>query len=263
MCLAFLVAIGTYAQDDPPAKKKDRKQEKRERINQMIRMEEEGESPFRKHSIFSFKFNTDGFGLAYEIGRIKTPYKANIFQLEFNEKKHPKEQKQSRSDGNVVFGSPFIFGKQNNFYQLKLGMGQQIMIGGKANKNGVGVYATFAGGVSAGMLRPYYLDVQDPPNSGQVIQIKYSQADSAKFMGQDILGSSGLGKGWGEMKFVPGVHAKTALRFDWGRFNNTISAVEAGFNFEYYPGKVRQMVGVDTRHLFINGYLSLLFGSRK
>jgi hypothetical protein len=243
--------------------RKEKKQAKREKADQMVRLEEDGESPFRKHSIFSFKFNTDGYGMAYEMGRIKSPYKTNIFQIELNEKKHQKEQKQTRSDGNVVFGSPFIYGKQNNFYQLKAAIGQQIMIGGKANKNGIGVYGIYAGGVSLGMLRPYYLDIQDPPNSGQVIQIKYSQADSAKFMGQNILGSSGIGKGWGEMKFVPGVHAKAALRFDWGRFNNTISAVEAGFNFEYYPGKVEQMVGLEPNKMFVNGYLSLLFGSRK
>ncbi|HEX5667834.1 MAG TPA: hypothetical protein VFX73_03460 [Chitinophagaceae bacterium] len=261
LCLALLISVGVLAQDKPT--KADKKEAKREKINQMIRLEEEGESGFRKHSLFGFKFNTDGWGGSYEKGKIKSPYKTNIFQVEFNEKKHKKEDKQSRSDGNVIFGSPFIYGKQNNFYQLKLGIGQQIMIGGKGNKNGVAVYAIYAGGFSAGMLKPYYVDVQDPPNSGLVRQIKYTQQDSALFMGQDILGSSGLGKGWGEMKFRPGVHAKSALRFDWGRFNNTVSAVEAGFNVEYYFQDVEQMVGIEPNKLFFNGYLSFVFGSRK
>lgn len=243
--------------------KQDRKQAKRERANELIRLEEEGESGFSKHSIFSFKFNTDGYGLAYEKGRIKSAFITNIFQVEFNEKKHRKEEKQSRSDGNIVFGSPFVYGKQNNFYQLKVGVGQQRMIGGKANKNGIGVYGVYAGGLSLGLLRPYYVDVQDPPNSGQVRRVKYTQQDSAIFMGQEILGASGLGTGWGEMKFAPGAHAKVALRFDWGRFNNTISAVEAGFNFEFYAKRIEQMVGVEPNRMFFNGYLSILFGSRK
>ena len=261
LCLVLLISIGAIGQEK--TKKEDKKDAKRAKINQMIRLEEEGESGFRKHTLWGFKFNTDGYGFSFEKGKIKSAYKTNLFQIEFNEKTHKKEDKQSRSDGNVIFGSPFVYGKQNNFYQIKLGLGQQIMIGGKGNKNGVGVYGIYAGGVSFGMLRPYYVDVQDPPNSGLVKQIKYTQQDSALFMGPDILGSSGLGKGWGEMKFSPGLHAKTALRFDWGRFNNTISAVEAGFNLEYYFKEVEQMVGVEPNNLFFNGYLSFVFGSRK
>lgn len=256
------VIMGVTAQDRVSEKDK-RKQAKRDKINQVLRLEEEGESAFKKHSLFGFKFNTDGYGISFEKGKIKSPYKATIFQLELNEKKHRKESKQSRSDGAVVFGNPFIYGKQNNFYQVKLGIGQQYMLGGKANKNGVAVYVIMAGGLSLGLLKPYYLDVESPPNSGQVKTIKYSQADSAEFMGNNILGAAGFTKGWGEVKIAPGAHAKTALRFDWGRFNNTVSAAEVGFNLEYYPGKVEQMVGLKANSLFFNGYISFLFGSRK
>lgn len=260
--LAVLLSLSLTAQDKKTAKD-DKKQAKREKVNQMIRLEEEGESAFRKHSVFSFKFHTDGYGVMYEKGKIKSAFKTSLFQVEFNEKKHRKEDKQSRSDGTVIFGNPFVYGKQNNFYQLKLGVGQQRMIGGKGNKNGVAVYGIFAGGLSIGLLKPYYVDVQDPPNSGETMQIKYSQADSALFMSQEILGASGFSKGWGEMKFAPGVHAKTALRFDWGRFNNAISAVEVGVNVEFYAKKVEQMVGVEPNQLFLNGYLALVFGNRK
>jgi hypothetical protein len=257
-----MLSLSIQAQEKQ-ARKEDKKQAKREKINEMVRLEEEGESAFSKHSIFSFKFNTDGYGVMYEKGKIKSPFKTSLFQIEFNEKKHRKEDKQSRSDGAIIFGNPFVYGKQINFYQLKFGFGQQRMIGGKGNKNGVAVYSIYAGGLSLGLLKPYYVDVQDPPNSGIVRQVKYSQTDSALFMSQDILGASGFTKGWGEMKFAPGVHAKTALRFDWGRFNNAISAVEVGVNVEFYAKKVEQMVGVEPNQFFLNGYLAVLFGSRK
>ncbi len=260
--VSCLVTLSLAAQDRMSEKDK-KKQAKRDKINQVIRLEEEGESAFKKHSLFGFKFSTDGYGLSFEKGKIKSPYKATLFQIELNEKKHKKESKQSRSDGAVVFGNPFIYGKQNNFYQLKLGIGQQYMLGGKANKNGVAVYVIMAGGLSVGLLKPYYLDVESPPNTGEIRTIKYSQADSAEFMGNNILGAAGFFKGWGEVKIAPGAHAKTGLRFDWGRFNNTISAAEVGFNLEYYPGKVEQMVGLKANSLFFNGYISFLFGSRK
>jgi len=258
--LAILGSMSSIAQNK--LDKQDRKDEKRAKINQMLKLEEEGEPGYAKHGIFHFKFNTDGYGFGYEIGRSKSIFNTTIYQIEFNEKKHRKEEKQSRGSGNFVFGNPFVFGKQNYFYQVKLGIGQQRMIGGKGNKNGVGVFGIYALGLTAGLERPYYIDVQDPPNSGKVRTISYSKADSAVFMSPEILGGSGL-KGWNEMNIVPGFHAKTALRFDWGRFNNTISAVEAGFNFEYYTKKIDQMVGVAPTAFFMNGYLAVLFGNRK
>ena len=267
--LVIIVSNELWAQDqttanNPNSRKDNKKKEKRDKINRILKLEEEGEPGFRKHSIFGFKLNTDGWGGSYELGKIKTPYKATLYQLEFNEKKHPKESKQSSQKdvgGFILLGNPFVYGKQNIFYQLKLGLGQQIMIGGKGNKNGVGVYGLYAGGFSAGLLRPYYVSVDD--GSGFEREIKYTQQDSALFLGQSIVGGTGLAKGWGELKFVPGLHAKGAIRFDWGRFNNTITAVELGFNFEYYTQKIVQMVNVPGKNFFTNAYISILFGSRK
>jgi len=243
--------------------KEDSKIEKRQRVNELYKLEEEGESGFNKHSIFNIKANTDGWGVGWELGKVKTAFKTTIYQIEFGERKHKKEEKQTRTNGVLVFGNPFIYGKENNFYQLKLGIGEQRMIGGKGNKNGVAVYGLVSGGISAALLRPYYLEIDYPANSGKSIQIKYSQADSLRFMGQNIIGGAGISKGWNELKVVPGAYAKTALRFDWGRFNSTVSAIETGFNFEYYTSGIHQMVGVTPNKLFVNGYISLLFGNRK
>jgi len=130
--------------------KEAEKLEKRNKINAMIRNEEEGIPAFEKHANFSFKSNHDGYGVIYEKGKMKTPYKSSIFQFEFGEKHHPKQEKQSSSEftnsGFAIFGRPFVFGKQNIFYQLKVGTGQQILIGGKGNKNGVAVYAIVVAG---------------------------------------------------------------------------------------------------------------------
>ena len=37
----------------------------------------------------------------------------------------------------------------------------QKLIGGKGNKNGVAVSAIYGGGISAGLLKPYYLQIQN------------------------------------------------------------------------------------------------------
>ena len=213
------------------------------------------------------RLNTDGLGLMYEKAYMKTPKLANFFSIEVNEKRHTKEQKKSLqipAGGFTFFGTPYVYGKRNSFYQLKLSYGQQRMIGGKTNKNGVAIYSIYGGGLAVGLERPYYVRVVDNGGPDGTRDIKYSTADSAAFLAPgNIVSGTGLRKGWGEMKVVPGVHAKAALRFDYGRFNETVAAIEIGLNIEAYSRKVEIMLLNPSQQVFFNGYISLLFGKRK
>lgn len=261
------LAFAGYSQDNTVRVKDKKKQQKREKMNKIMRLEEEGVPSFRKQNAFGIKLNTDGWGISYELGRSNSVTRATIYQIEFNEKKHRKEEKQNvttadPTSGFIFFGNPFIYGKKNVFYQLKGAIGQQILIGGKGNKNGVSVYGIGAGGLSLGLLRPYYIEVQDADGRNKFV--KYDSPDSLLFLGQQpILGGAGISKGWGEMKLAPGLHAKTAVRFDYNRFNTVLSGIEGGINVEYYFRDVQQMVYSPSRKFFFNAYVSLLFGKRK
>jgi hypothetical protein len=246
--------------------KNDKKKQKKEKVNEIIRLEEEGVPSFRKQGAFGVKLNTDGWGISYEHGRSNSVTRATIYQIEFNEKKHRKEDKKSisRSDGNnVFFGNPFVYGKENIFYQLKFGLGQQILIGGKGNKNGVSVYGIGAGGLSLGLLRPYYIQIEDQNDNNKLKYVKYDSADSTLFLSNLPISGGGLTKGWNEMKLAPGLHAKAAVRFDYNRFNTILSGIEGGLNVEYYFKEIHQMAQISPKKFFLNAYVSLLFGSRK
>jgi hypothetical protein len=264
--LLATVIIASSAQDSTKksSSKNDRKEVRREKVNQLIKQAEEGVLIYNKQSIFGIQFRTNGYGLFYELGRMKTNRKTNIYRIDITEIKHVKEEKlQSGSDGFIVFGNPFIYGKINNFYQVTLGFGQQYMLGQKGNKNGVAVSAIYNGGVALGLLRPYYLDVQDPVTDENKT-IKYTPEDSALFLNPAaIIGGGGLGKGWGEMKLKPGAFAKAALRFDYGRFNEAVSGIEVGLSAEFYSEKIPILVYQKERQFFIQGYVSILFGRRK
>lgn len=258
LCLGTTGMVWAQRPADP--KKDAKKAEKKERVNAMARMEEEGQLIFDKHSVFGVKLNTDGYGLSYERGKFLTPRKTRLLMFELNEKKHPKEDKDAGSFD--IFGNvkQFIFGKANNFFQVKGAYGYQYLIGGKGNKNGVSVSALWAGGVTVGLLKPYYVDVQDI-NTQAYTRVKFE--DVTDFSQYAYLGASGFTVGWSEVKVDPGLHAKAALRFDYGRFNELVSAIEAGVNLEYYTKGVLQMVRNDEKHLFFNAYVSILFGKRK
>lgn len=264
----MISAVATFAQEKPKHKseREVRKEARREKINNLIRQQEEGALVFNKQNVFGLRLNTDGWSLFYEKGYMKNVKTTNLFALEFGEKKHPKEKKVNNllnSNGFLQLGSPYVYGKQNSFYQLKPTFGQQRLIGGKANKNGVAVQAIYAGGLSIGLERPYYIRVQDSGPSGTK-DIKYTLQDSAAFLtpGNIIMGT-GLRHGWNELKIVPGAHAKVALRFDYGRYNEMVSAIEVGMNIEAYSRKVDIMLLNPGNQVFFNGYIAILFGKRK
>ncbi|HEX8334213.1 MAG TPA: hypothetical protein VF622_16450 [Segetibacter sp.] len=243
--------------------KQQKKNERKERINELMKQEEEGALIFQNQSIFGLKLTTDGYAAFYELGKLKTPTKTNTYSLEIGERKHPKEEKLATGDSRTGFiiGNPYIFGKINNFYYAKLGIGQQRLIGGKGNKNGVAVAAVYSGGLTAGLLKPYYLQINHPQIEDK--DVKYDNNDTVFLNPSYITGSSGLGKGFNEMKFVPGGFAKVGLRFDYGKYNEMVSAVEVGLGIEAYSQKMPIMLLNKEKQLFFHAYAAILFGRRK
>lgn len=258
--VSLLCVTGSLLAQNPKSRssKEDRRAEKRERINAMVKQEEEGVLAYYKQTVFGLKLRTDGYAAFLELGRMKTPRFANLYSFELSEIKHPKEERfQNIGD---FFGNSYIYGKSTSFYQAKLGFGQQYILGQKGNKNGVAVMAIYSGGFSAGLEKPYYLLTQ----SGQGTRDIKFQDDSATFLNhQYILGSSGFSKGLSEINFNPGAFAQAALRFDFGRFNESVQAIEIGISADYYSKKVEIMAFNPGKNLFVQGHLAIMFGRRK
>ena len=240
------------------------KNERREKINQLIKQEEEGALIYQKQISQGIHFNTDGWSIFYEKGKYKTITTTNLWWIEVGEHRHPKEERTptaSSVQGFIIL-SNYVYGKQNNLYDVKLGFGQQKLIGGKGNKNGVAVSAIYGGGITAGLLKPYYLQIQNPSTQRQE-DIKYDNNDQLFLDPTVILGKGSFSKGFGEMQIVPGGHVKGALRFDYGRYNEVVSALEVGLKATYFSKKMPVMLLNDEKSLFFNAYISVIFGKRK
>ncbi len=247
------------AQTAPPkSSKEERRAEKRQRISAMVKQEEEGVLAYYSQSTFGLGLRTNGYTLFYELGRMKTPRFANLYSIEFSEIKHAKEERFQNTQS--FFANSYLYGKVNNFYQLKLGFGQQYILGQKGNKNGVAVLGIYSGGLSVGLVKPYYLEVQA---DGGYRDIKYADDSSLFLNGSAINGSSGLSKGLSELSVNPGLYAKAALRFDFGRFNESIQAIEIGISADFYSKKVELVAMNEADRLFVQGHIAFMFGRRK
>ncbi|MEO6328593.1 MAG: hypothetical protein ABIO55_06665 [Ginsengibacter sp.] len=249
--ICFIITISAFTQN-----KKERREVNRKRINALVKQEEEGVIAYEKSTVFGAKLINDGYGIFFEMGRAKSVKNGVLFQLELSERKHPKEEKLSNL--NNFYGTPFIFGKQNFFYPAKLGIQMQSLYGNKSNKNGVSITYNYGGGVSLGLLRPYYVQLTTTGD-----YVKFESADSTKFLSGSIGAGPGFGKGWSEIKVTPGLYAKTALRFDYGSYNEVISALEIGITGEYYTKAVPIMVHLEPKKFFFSGYVAIIFGKRK
>ncbi|MET0634906.1 MAG: hypothetical protein ABWZ25_02695 [Chitinophagaceae bacterium] len=236
-----------------------RKEAKKNRISELIRQSEEGVLVFERQSIFGIQLRTNGYGVFYELGFMKTNRKTNIFRIDVAEVKHPREEK--LFGGSFPFGSPFVYGKINYFYPVSLGFGQQYILGQKGNKNGVAVSAIYNAGLTLGLLRPYYITIEDATRNPKTI--RFTESDSTEFLGGPFLSRGGFGKGWSEIKVKPGAFAKLAMRFDWGRFNETVSGMEIGLSADYYTDDIPILLFQNDKKLFFQGHLAILFGRRK
>jgi len=251
----LLITTSLVAQDndDDKLSGKERREARRAEYNKAMVNEEEGEAVFFKHTAALLTLTSEGYGIGLEIGKFRNPRLTFLYYFELSEKIHPKENKQGASFNQWQVNSVKP-GKLNNFYQVKIGVGQQRVIGGKDNKNGVTVSAVYGGGLSIGLLKPYLVDVQ------QGFRTTY---DSIVIHNYIPLGASGVTTGWDQLKIRPGVSVKAGLRFDYGRYNDMVSAIEAGVTADYYFQGVEQMLFNKEKQFYFAGYINLVLGRRK
>ncbi len=254
----FTFSFGAFSQENKRPVKKSRKEAKRDKVNAMIKAEEEGVIAYRKHYAVGIKLTSDGYGISFEKGYSKSAKKATLFQLEIAEHRHQKEIKQT---SNIPGGAPFIYAKINYFYPIKLGVQKQFLLGNKSNKNGVSITANVGGGISLGLLRPYEVQVK---KNNELTYIRYESEDSSQFKNKDgIYRGPALGTGWNHLKLTPGLYIKPGLRFDYGRYNDLVSAIEVGVAAEFYSKKVPQMFDNKEKQFFFSAYFTVLLGKRK
>ncbi len=260
----FLITIialsfNAMAQEKPKSKKEDRREQRKIRITKIVKQEEEGVITYKKQFSGGIKLTTDGYGAFLEIGRAQSVKKGLLFQLDISERKHPKEAKQQNLS-NFGRSVPFIYGKTNFFYPVKLGVQEQFLLGNKSNKNGVSISANAGGGLILGLLRPYKVAVD---SAGQTVYVGIKD-DSAAFLNPGrIIGGPSAGTGFNKIKVNPGVYAKAALRFDYGKYNEMVSALEVGLTGEFYSKKVSQIAFQKNRQFFFSAFVAIIFGKRK
>jgi ribosomal protein S24E len=87
-CVTIASAQVVRSADSP-----SKKEQKRQKINAMIRQAEEGVLVYNKQTTMGIQARSNGYGLFYEMGRMKSSLRTTLYRIDFTEIKHPKENK--------------------------------------------------------------------------------------------------------------------------------------------------------------------------
>ncbi|MBI1224507.1 MAG: hypothetical protein GC192_04660 [Bacteroidetes bacterium] len=223
---------------------------------------------YNREFAMNFRLHTHGYSFGANFGTLQTYYRTKYWQFELGELKHAKEFRQSwdaPSSLNGRVSKAFKYGKQNNLFVLRAGLGAKRYFSEKAKHKGVAVGISYEGGATLGILKPYYLELQ-AGDGNLSYSARYTEESASRFLDiTKIHGASAWTKGFGHASFIPGAHARFAVHFDWGAFDEYLKSFEGGVMVDVFSRKVPIMVeqpNVENNLLFLNLFLNLQFGKR-
>ena len=223
--------------------------------------------------VFEMRIHPQGFAIGYKKGRLRSYYRTSYQNFEFGYVKDPREKRTNREVSIPGFrvSSPYIYGKQNEFYTLRYSYGEKRYLSEKTRRKGLAVGIIYEGGLTMGLLKPYSLrflrsDVDNP--SDQFLElVEYSDEFRDDFLDERIIyGGAGFFKGWGSLSPIIGLHGKIGMHWGIGAFESKAKAIETGIMFDIFPGKVPILIEQDdisNSFYFFKLYLSFQFGNRK
>jgi hypothetical protein len=217
---------------------------------------------YLKTQQFGISLNSFGLGgLNYRHGWHKSGKAQSHFETELVRVKHPKEVRRSGFSDNPV---KYSFGRQNMVFFWRTGLGQTKVITERPYKNALGLNFVYTIGANVALLKPIYLDVYYPNEtgfSGFLVSEKYDPEKHKDIF--RIYGNSNFFTGIGETSFRLGGHGKAGLSVEWGHFNDDYKMLEAGITLDVFGSGLPMMVNLPEKNIFVGLYISMNWAFRK
>ena len=206
------------------------------------------------------RLQSNGVTLFAEYGWIKDLKTTRLLQLEYT---YDIDYRMKKDKSQVQDGQDYFYGLQNHFHIIRLTYGVKRTIADKADHNGVRLSFVGFGGIALGLLKPYYLNIQQNDTNLTAVPTRYTAATASQFLDQThILGAAPLHYGLNEIQPVPGLTGKVALDFDWGIKDEFVKALDAGMTLDLYYKRLPIYANNYNRFYQFGVYLSFQFGKR-
>lgn len=215
---------------------------------------------YSHESTLHLTVNTQGLGMGYKAGRIKSIYKTTYWDFEVSYLRSLKQIKLM----NLFSTTSFVYGKMNDALVLRGGYEVSRRIYGKPYWGGVELRWLYGTGAELALLKPYYYTVvvaEQSSTGTYTQQMKYDTFDHADEW-IEIVGRAPFKYGFKETKFRPGVYVKGGMELEIGSSRLRAQSIEAGALVEYFPQGIILMANNPALYLIPTLYLSYNWGSR-
>jgi hypothetical protein len=215
-----------------------------------------------------YKLHTSGMALGFNRGKLINYYKTNFYHFDLGYLNTVKEKKGNFISTGLNLYNTYTYGKANFFFPLRAGKGTRIYLSEKESKRGVAVGYSIEGGLTLGILKPYYLLVKSVNNDNEasLVLAKYDEKNHDLFTDENLIfDKAPFFTGTSESKFIPGVHLNGAIHYGIKAYEKTVYAVETGIMIDAYIKKVPIMVetsGYKNNSIFINVFVNVHIGKR-
>lgn len=204
-----------------------------------------------------------GFGLGYRSGKNINSFRTRIFAFEAVTLKSGKEIKTINPYWEN--SKRYVYGKLNDVIVLRAGYAQKYLLNRKPYWGGIELRWFWETGMSLALEKPYYLfviKIIQLPSGELDYDIVTGKFDDSAYSWDDIYGRAPFTKGFNEINLVPGVYGKLGLNFEFGSVKTSIRAGEIGVALDFYPQTLNIMDDGRDQTLFLNFYISYVFGKR-
>lgn len=213
---------------------------------------------YTRYKTFMVTAHTHGFGIGARWASGTSYYNKKTYEINILSMNTPKKIKTESLGGE---GNPFVYGRLNNLYMIRLGMGLNKILNNKPYSGGVQVACNFSGGFNLGLAKPNYLYIIYPDNS-QGYRLQLEKYDPEKHFMDNIYGGGPYLSGFSHLRPYPGLYGKAALTFEFGEYHEKIRALEVGTTADFYFQGIPMMAFNKYPHGFFNLYISFIIGQK-
>ena len=221
-------------------------------------MNQDGRSRiFKKNFAYGAGAHTSGYVLSGKYTKTKTFDNKRLYDFDWVvSMQHFREQRISNTGA-----KSYVYGKLNELSILRFTYGREKIIADFIQPMGVRVNWTYSIGPNIALLKPVFLEVY--VDDGEYSTTRIERFDPVKHEYRaDIKGGTVWTEGLGQMQFRPGITAKLALNYEWGKTDDRYKMLETGLMVDLYPTELPVMAYVPNDFVFINLYASLMIGRR-
>ncbi len=205
---------------------------------------------------FGATLNTQGYGINTRYGFLTSGYSKSAIELDIVNIRHPKENKTypdflSNSSG-------FVFGRLNSLYVVRTGYYREKILHDKTDQGTVSVSFFYSGGVSWGLLKPIFVQVQTQESNNFLVEERYDPTAPDRI----IRGQAQFFRGINETTVRPGLYFKAGFYFDNHEQDERVRGAELGVIIDAYSSEMTIMHDAINNSVFIQLYLGINFGKK-